>query len=211
MNLEYHTQPDEDEKLIRMASQGSLEAFNQLVLRYQNLAYHQAYALLDEADTAEDVTQESFIKAFRSIHTFRGGSFRAWLLRIVTNTAYDLLRQSRKYTLQPLFPEDEEGEDLESPAWLTDPSAPVEKTVEQNEEAQRIYQLLNELPEIYRSVLTLVDLQALEYWEAAQVLDVPMGTVKSRLARARLQMKTKIQRDDRFFIPSTQPVPAIHA
>jgi RNA polymerase sigma-70 factor (ECF subfamily) len=211
MKPEYQTLPDEEDALIRKASQGSLEAFNQLVLRYQQLAYQHAYALLGEAGAAEDITQESFIKAFRSIRYFRGGSFRGWLLKIVTNTTYDLLRRTMKYQLQPLFPEDDDGDELESPAWLKDPSASVEETVEQNEEAQRLYQLMDELPDIYRSVLTLVDVYELGYWEAAQALDVPMGTVKSRLARARLQMQQKIREDARILFPITRPMPAVRA
>lgn len=210
MNPGYQSLPTAEEALIKIAAQGSLEAFNELVLRYQNLAYHQAYTLLGESTAAEDITQESFIKAFRSLRSFRCGSFRAWLLRIVSNTAYDLLRQSRHHFLQPLFPEDDEGEEIETPAWLVDPSASVEKTVEQNEQAQRIYELLNELPEIHRRVITLVDIHGLEYWEAAEVLGVPVGTVKSRLARARLQMKAKIEGNGAFFFPITRPVPAVH-
>jgi RNA polymerase sigma-70 factor (ECF subfamily) len=195
--------------LVRKASKGSLEAFNQLVLRYQNIAYHHAYALIGDAASADDLTQESFIKAFRNIRTFRGGSFRAWLLRIVTNTAYDFLRRSKQHLIQPLYPEDEYAEEFESPAWLADPSASVEATVEQNEDSRRLYQLLDELPAIYRSVLTLVDLYELDYWEAAEILKVPLGTIKSRLARARLQMGRKLQDDFEYFIRFDRAVPVI--
>lgn len=200
--------PEVEAVLIRKAAKGSLDAFNQLVLRYQDKAYYHAYALLGDAPSAEDVAQESFIKAFQNIRSFRGGSFRAWLLRIVTNTAYDLYRRSRKHPVQSLFPGDVYGEEIESPAWLTDPSASVEATVEQNEDAARLYQLLSELPEIYRSTLTLVDLYELDYWEAAEVLQVPLGTVKSRLARGRVQLWRKMQENFEYFIPINQAASA---
>jgi RNA polymerase sigma-70 factor, ECF subfamily len=181
-----------------MASNGDLDAFNQLVLSYQNMAYNHAYALLGDPASADDATQESFIKAFQNLGRFRGGSFRAWLLRIVTNTSYDLLRQSKRRHIQPLFPENEDGDEVESPSWLVDPSASVQAVVEQMEDSTRLYQALDELPEVYRSVITLVDLYELDYGEAAMVLKVPLGTVKSRLARARLQMQQKLKgsRDD---------------
>jgi RNA polymerase sigma-70 factor (ECF subfamily) len=185
-------QSDEGE-LVSMASNGDLDAFNQLVLAYQNMAYNLAYTLLGDSDTAEDATQESFIKVYQNIGRFRGGSFRAWLLRIVKNTSYDLLRQSKRRHIQPLFPENEDGDEVESPAWLVDPSTSVQAVVEQTEDSTRLYQALDELPEVYRSVLTLVDLYELDYVEAAKVLKVPLGTVKSRLARARLQMQKKLK------------------
>jgi RNA polymerase sigma-70 factor (ECF subfamily) len=185
-------QSDEGE-LVNMASNGDLDAFNQLVLAYQNMAYNLAYTLLGDSDTAEDATQESFIKVYQNIGRFRGGSFRAWLLRIVTNTSYDLLRQSKRRHIQPLFPENEVGDEVESPAWLVDPSASVQAVVEQTEDSTRLNQELDELPEVYRSVLTLVDLYELDYVEAAKVLKIPLGTVKSRLARARLQMQQKLK------------------
>jgi RNA polymerase sigma factor (sigma-70 family) len=90
------TSPDE-QLLIQLASAGDLDAFNRLVLKYQDLAYHHAYSLLGDHATAEDVTQDSFIRAFQNIGGFRGGLFRVWILKIVTNTAYDLLRRSKRH------------------------------------------------------------------------------------------------------------------
>jgi RNA polymerase sigma-70 factor, ECF subfamily len=182
-----------DANLIKSAAAGDLEAFNQLVLRYQNLAYSHAYGMLGNSAQAEDATQESFIKAFQAINTFRGVSFRAWLLKIVTNSAYDVLRRSHRHPTQPLVSEDENGEDVESAAWLADPSADVQEVVEQQEFSNQIYQALGELPEVFQSVLTLIDVNEMDYTEAAQALNIPIGTVKSRLARARLQMQQKLK------------------
>lgn len=183
---------DMEDIWVRQAAQGDLDAFNQLVLNFQGMAVCHVRALLGDPASAEDAVQESFIKAFQNLGGFRGGSFRGWLLKIVTNSAYDMLRRSKRRPTQPLFPEDEDGEEIESPAWLADPNASVQGSVEQNEEAKRIYQLLDELPEVYRSVITLIDLYELDYLEAAEALKVPIGTIKSRLARARMQMKQKV-------------------
>ena len=117
----------------------------------------------------------------------------------MTHTAYDLLRKHKRQPVQCLIPEDDDGEEIETPAWLADPSPSVEATVEQYEDARRLYQLLDELPAIYRSVITLADLYELDYEEVAEVLQVPVGTVKSRLSRARWQMKRKLQNDFEYF------------
>jgi len=137
-------------------------------LRYQDVTYRHAYAILKNCASAEDTTQDSFIRAFQSLAGFRGGSFRAWILKIVTNSAHDALRRLKRHPIQFLFIEDEYGGEMESPARLA------------------------ELPEIYREVLSLIDLYEFDYAEAAQLLNVPIGTVKSRLARARLQMSRKL-------------------
>ena len=190
----------DDALLVRQAASGDLDAFNQLVLAYQNMAYNNAYALLGDMDLAEDATQESFIKAFQGMNQFRGGSFRGWLLKIVTNSAYDLLRRSHRHPTQPLFPEDENDEEIESPIWLADPNASVQESVEQIQESTQLYKMLDELPEVYRSVITLIDINELDYSEAAEALSVPVGTVKSRLARARLQMQKKLQACREYFV-----------
>ena len=182
----------DEEALITAASNSDLDAFNQLVLSHQDLAYQHAYSLVGDTALAEDVTQESFIKAFQGLKTFRGGSFRGWLLRIVTNSAYDILRRSQRHPTQPLFPEDDNGEELESAPWLADPDDSVQNTVEQKELSEELRILLEQLPDTYRSVLTLVDIYQFDYVEAAETLRIPIGTVKSRLARARLRMKEKL-------------------
>jgi RNA polymerase sigma-70 factor (ECF subfamily) len=183
-----------DEKsILPRASTGDLESFNQLVLQYQDVAYNHAYALLGDLDLAEDATQESFIKAFQHLSSFREGSFRGWLLRIVTNSAYDLLRRFKRHPTQRLFPEDENGEEIESPFWIADRAASVQATVEQHEISRDLSSVLDELPDVYRSVLTLVDVYELDYVEVAEALSIPLGTVKSRLARARIQMQKKLK------------------
>lgn len=182
----------DEETLISRSSQGDLEAFNKLVLIHQDMLFQHALALLGETDLAEDAAQESFIKAFQGLHDFRGGSFRSWLLKITTNSSYDLLRRSGRRPEIPLMPDTDEGEEIESPSWLADPGLPVQETVERNEFSRKLYQMVDELPEAYRAVLTLIDLYELEYTEAAEILKVPLGTIRSRLARARLQLRRRL-------------------
>ena len=202
MDTKNQTHLYNEDELIGLASNGNLEAFNELVLLYQNLAFNHAYSLMGDPALAEDATQESFIKAFQKINTFRGGSFRAWLLRILTNTCYDMLRRSQRHPLQPLYAEDDHGEEIESSSWLADPAPSIQQTVEMNDETACLYRALDELPEVYRSAITLIDLQEFDYSEAATALRVPVGTVKSRLARARLQLKTRLENECLRFSPS---------
>lgn len=182
-----------DELWIQQASMGDLDAFNQLVLAHQDMLYNHAFSLVGDSGLAEDVTQESFIKAFQAMRQFRGGSFRGWLLKIATNSALDMLRRTVRHPTQPLFSEDENGQEWDSAPWLADPAQSVQDAVEQHELSSELHLLLNDLPDAYRSVILLVDLNDLDYAEAAQVLQVPIGTVKSRLARARLQLQRRLK------------------
>jgi len=193
MHLQNQPTLQNEDTLVLSASKGDLNAFNQLVLTYQNIVYNHAFSLLGDQDTAEDVAQDSFLKAFQGLSSFRGGSFRSWLLRIVTNSTYDILRRSRRRPIQPLYPEDKDGKELDSAPWLADPKTSTQETVEQNELSEDVRVMMDKLPESYRNVLTLVDLYQFDYLEAAETLRIPIGTVKSRLARARFQMKKMLQ------------------
>lgn len=175
--------------LIGLAQRGDLDAFNRLVLAYQDQVYNQALRVMGEDAAAEDATQEAFISAFRNLSGYRGGSFRAWLLRIVTNACYDELRRRKRRPSTPLEPLDEEGEEVESPRWLVDVSQLPEDELERQELARAIQHCINSLPEDFRAAVVSVDLQGLDYSEVAQILRVPLGTVKSRLARARLRLR----------------------
>jgi RNA polymerase sigma-70 factor (ECF subfamily) len=197
----------DESELVKAAMTGDLDAFNQLVLQYQDLAHSHAYALLGDLDLAQDATQESFIKAFQAINVYRGGCFRSWLLKIVTNSAYDIMRRGRRHPTYSLYPLDESGEEIESASWLIDRAPSIESVVEQNELSSEIHELLDQLPAPYRSVIILIDINDLDYTEAAQVLRVPIGTIKSRLARARLQMQEKLSHrfNRRANLSSTEP------
>jgi RNA polymerase sigma-70 factor (ECF subfamily) len=182
----------ESSTLIQSARLGNLEAFNQLVLIYQDLVYNQAFRMLGEAASASDAVQDAFINAYLKLHTFRGGSFKVWLLRIVTNLCYDELRRRKRRQFLPLEPENSTGEEIESPYWLTDPGATPEQITERGELRKTLQECLDRLSANSRSVLVLIDIQGLNYAEAAEVLGISIGTVKSRLARARERLRASI-------------------
>jgi RNA polymerase sigma-70 factor (ECF subfamily) len=179
--------------LIKAAQRGDLEAFNLLILRYQNLLFGIALRLLNDEDAAADAVQEALISAFRRFDTFRGDSLRSWLARVVVNACYDEIRKKRRQHSVPLEQFNAEGDEIETSYWLVDPQADPEVQYESSELEGAIQKSLNKLPAIYRLVLVLVDVEGLSYEEAARAAGVPVGTVKSRLARARLQMQKSLQ------------------
>jgi RNA polymerase sigma-70 factor (ECF subfamily) len=182
-----------EKTLIQAAQRGDLEAFNLLVLRYQNLLFGVALRLLNDEDVAADAVQEAMISAFRRFHTFRGDSLRSWLARVVVNACYDEMRKKRRQHSVPLELLNSEGEEIETSYWLVDPQADPELQYESSELERVIQASLDKLPPIYRLMLVLVDIEGLSYEEAASAAGVPVGTVKSRLARARLQMQRSLQ------------------
>ena len=179
--------------LILEAQHGSLEAFNTLVLTYQDMVFNTALRILSDEDLAADASQEAFLSAFRAINSFRGGSFTAWLLRTVTNACYDELRRRKRRPTTPLEPETDEGEEMESPRWLADPSASPEEQVDQAELEHAIQHCLDSLPPDFKTVVVLADIEGLDYTEVAHAARVPLGTIKSRLARARLRLRDCLQ------------------
>ena len=175
--------------LIQTAQNGDLDSFNTLILHYQDRVFNTALRILGDEDLAADAAQEAFISAFRSINSFRGGSFKAWLMRTVTNACYDELRRQKRRPTTPLEPDTNDGEEMDSPRWLADPSmTPAEKS-EADELEHAIQHCLEALPTEFRTVVVMADLQGLDYTEVAIAVSVPLGTIKSRLARARLRLR----------------------
>lgn len=179
--------------LINGAQRGDLDSFNTLVLAHQDSVFNTALRILGDEDLAADAVQETFLSAFRGLRTFRGGSFRAWLLRTATNACYDELRRKKRRPAVPLEPETADGEDLESPRWMADASMSPEQRAEADELQHAIQHCLDGLPTDFRAVVVLADLQGLDYVEVALAAGVPLGTVKSRLARARLRLRECLQ------------------
>jgi RNA polymerase sigma-70 factor (ECF subfamily) len=179
--------------LIRDAQRGDLDAFNRLVLEYQDMLFNTALRILGDEDQAADATQEAFLSAFRSIKSYRGGSFKAWLLRTVTNACYDELRRKKRRPTVPLEPETDDGDELEAPRWLADSSLSPEEEVELDDLEHAIQHCLDDLPSDFRTVVVLVDVQGMEYTEVSEAVRVPLGTIKSRLARARLRLRECLQ------------------
>lgn len=175
--------------LVGLAREGNLDAFNRLVLEYQDMAFNLAARMLGDEDAAEDVTQTAFLSAYRSLGSFRGGSFRAWVMRMVSNACYDELRRRKRRPTVSLEPVNEDDEEIESPAWLADDAPSPEIELERAELDQALQTCLHGLPEEFRAVVLMVDVEGLDYQEVSLATGKPLGTVKSRLARARLKMR----------------------
>jgi RNA polymerase sigma-70 factor (ECF subfamily) len=175
--------------LIQSAQKGELEAFNTLILHYQDMVFNTALRILSDEDLAADAAQEAFISAFRSIATFRGGSFKAWLMRTVTNACYDELRRQKRRPTTPLEPDTADGDEMDSPKWLADPNMTPAQQSEADELEHAIQHCLDALPTEFRTAVVLADIQGMDYSEVATASKVPLGTIKSRLARARLRLR----------------------
>ncbi len=174
--------------MIAAAQNGDVASFNQLVRAYQTIVYHTAYRVLGDGDAASDATQDAFVNAYKNIRSFRGGSFKAWLLRIVTNTCYDQLRAKKRKPTASLD------------ALLIDPDNPApglgeareespHEHAERSELAYWIDQGLQTLPYDQRMTLVLSDIDGFAYEEIAVATNTNVGTVKSRLSRARAHMR----------------------
>jgi RNA polymerase sigma-70 factor, ECF subfamily len=185
---------DWEDEVIYSSQRGDLDAFNRLVLAYQDVVFRQAYWMLSEEEAAEDAVQEAFLRAYEKLNSFHGGSFRAWLLRITTNYCLDQIRSTSNHPKLPLEQFNEDGEEIE-PNWLKDPRETPEQVMERVETGQRIANAIQRLNPVFRCVVILVDLQELDYAETSTVLHIPVGTVKSRLARARNQLREDLLRN----------------
>jgi len=178
--------PEDEQVLIRRATRGDLDAFNALVLRYQDSAYTLAFRIMGDPHTAADAAQEAMITTYRRLNTYRGGSFRAWLLRITTNQCYDELRRRQR---RPAASIDDMGDDPP----LSDEADTPEEAVQQRELRRAIQQCINALNADQRVVLVLCDLEGLDYQTIAESVGTQIGTVKSRLSRARASIRDCLQ------------------
>jgi RNA polymerase sigma-70 factor (ECF subfamily) len=177
----------------RQAVPCTLEAFNELVMTHQDAVYRQALWILHDEAAAEDAAQEAFLRAYHAWNSYDGGPFRPWILRITTNYCLDQLRRIKAHphtSLELYTPEDEE---IETPSWMNDPNACVEEICERAELHRHIWNSIRRLSPEYRLPVILVDLQDMDYAEAATVMGIPLGTFKSRLARARVQLQKWLQ------------------
>jgi RNA polymerase sigma-70 factor (ECF subfamily) len=179
--------------LINAARKGDLEAFNELVLAYQDVVFRQARYWINDDEMAADITQDTFIKAYQSLKHFNGGSFRAWLLRTATHAAIDELRRRQRRPTFSIDAEDDNGMDQEVASWMADSDPLPEEIAERKQLQQAVQSFLELMKPVYRAAVVLVDLQGLDYSEASEVLDIPVGTLKSRLARGRMMLRELIE------------------
>lgn len=184
--------------LIKQAQKGDVQAYNTLVLHYQDAVYNVAYRIMGEPGAAADATQEAFISAYQAIRRFRGGSFKSWLMRIVTNACYDELRRRKR---RPQSSLDQIVEEFESTPILLNQDDPGPEDLRQRSELMAAVQrCLDELPDDQRMVTILSDVEGYDYNEISDIMSTSLGTVKSRLSRARAKLRDCLQ-DVRELLP----------
>jgi RNA polymerase sigma-70 factor (ECF subfamily) len=167
----------DDQALIDAVLAGRPAAFEEIVLRYERAVYNLAVRTLRDSTEAQDAVQEAFFKAYRALHTFRpGAKFSTWIFTICYRLCCDRLAKRKRFS----------GDELPDRA---DPSAGPEALAERNDEAVRLRAAIDALPEKYRTVVTLYHLQGKQYEEIATVLNLPLGTVKTHLFRAKEQLR----------------------
>lgn len=183
------------DQAIADARLGDDAAFSALVQQYYSAAIRMAQQILYTEEAAADAVQEALIKAHRAMHRFQDGNFRSWLLRIVTNTCYDMLRRQKRRNALSLdeMTEETNGDTVVQmtslyPLEECDP----EVLASSSEGMQQMLSLIDELPAWHKNVILLVDVHGYDYGEAAELLDVPLGTIKSRLSRARATLRDRL-------------------
>lgn len=191
---------DADIELVNQALQGIEEGFEKLVAKYQDKVYTLCYRYSGNDEDANDLAQEAFIKAYRSLGTFKGSSrFGTWLYRVTTNVCLDELRRRKRQFQTQSLDQPVAGIDSDMKPIVLDDAVSVDELYMQKEQAEYIQFLLNQLKPEHRMVLLLKDIMGFSYDEIAQMLNVSNGTIKSRLSRARELMRRKLL--DRELLP----------
>ncbi len=179
------TDADLDLALVRRAQQGNQRAFERLVVKYQARVLHLVLRLVKDPDEAADVVQETFIRAYKALAAFRGESaFYTWLYRIAVNTAKNQLLGAQRRPVTESLESEEEGEQRDVPTRLRDYATPEQHLLKE-QVMQTIRQTLDNLPLELRTALLLREIEEMSYDEIAQVMNCPVGTVRSRIFRAR--------------------------
>ncbi len=186
-----------DQDLIKLCKQGDRQAFNQLVEKYQERVVNIAYGLLSNKEDAYDAAQETFIKVYRSLNSFaEKSSFSTWIYRILSNVCKDMLRK-RQRSVKVISIHGDENE--EKPHDIPDLNPTPEETVEKNELHRQVWDALHQLKSEYREIIVYFDMQELSYEEVSSALGIPIGTVKSRLNRARAALKKILYQNREHF------------
>jgi RNA polymerase sigma-70 factor (ECF subfamily) len=182
---------DMEQMLIHRCKRGDLTAFEILISNYEKKTYNIAFGLVGKEEDAKDIAQDTFIKAFKSIATFKEkSSFSTWLYRITINTSKDYLRK-RKNTIA--------FEDINAQGEIKDEGLQPQEQLEHMEERKLILSALKELKEEYSNVIILKDLNGFSYQEIADILDINLGTVKSRISRGRFQLRDILSQSSQKF------------
>jgi len=182
----------DDYGLIAACLAGRTESFGALVTRYQDRLFNTVIRLVDNAEDARDIVQEAFLSAYQSLHSFKGDSlFFTWLYRIAVNTAISYKRKQKVLLRLHRAGEDGGGREPADPSEISRPGHQMETA----EEERRVHDALARLSPEHRAVLVMKDLEGQKYEEMAEILAVPIGTVRSRLHRARLELRDILQKE----------------
>lgn len=191
-----------EQEYIQKAKQGDPQAFEQLVLKYQDKIYTLTVRMVRDREEALDLAQDAFIKAWQNLDSFQGeSSFGTWLYRLTTNLCLDYLRkQNRRQEISVTVSLDEEPSGWYEPA---DPGQDPHRILEQNQLQESVARGLEKLPEHHRRPLVMREVAGLSYQEIAQALELDLGTVKSRIARARMNLRKILMQDGNLFSEET--------
>lgn len=186
-----------EQELIRRAKGGDQTAFEQLVLAHQNRVFTLAFRMVNDREEAADLAQEAFLKAWQGLPNFQGdSSFSTWIHRLITNVCIDWIRkQKRRQEIEPVASLDDEESGWAEPA---DPGQDPQRQLERAELHRALARALQALPDHHRRVLVMRELSGLSYQEIGQALELDIGTVKSRIARARLSLRKLLLADGNF-------------
>ncbi|WP_018747832.1 RNA polymerase sigma factor RpoE [Chitiniphilus shinanonensis] len=193
MLLEKRTEREIDQELVSRAQAGDKRAFELLVAKYQRRIARLLSRLIRDPGEIEDVTQEAFIKAYRALPSFRGESaFYTWLYRIAINTAKNYLASLGRRPQLSADYEDEDGETLDAAAQIPDYHTP-ESELANREIVRTVNEVVETLPDELRTAITLREMEGLSYEDIASVMNCPIGTVRSRIFRAREAISAKLK------------------
>lgn len=188
-----------ERNLVERAKSGDIEAFEQLIISCEKKVFNIAYRMIGNYDDANELAQEVFLKAFRSIKKFKGDSlFSTWIYKITANVCLDELRKRKKKVVISLD-QDIELNEGEVKRQIPDDAPTPDLEVESNEIKSAVNESIQQLPEDYKSVIILRDIQGFSYTEISKIVNCPEGTVKSRINRARQALKKILQGKKELF------------
>ena len=188
----------DDRDLVGRARQGDREAFTQLIVQYQVPLYNMALRMVSSREDAADITQEAFLRAWEKIRSLRDAPFKSWLFQIAVNLCYDHFRRGRRLGVMP--DEEEGGKIVGLGIAMPDP----QERAEANERGRVVRESIEALEHDMRTALILRDINGMTYDEIAGMTGVPLGTVKSRIARARAQVQEQLQKHPGLFPSQTR-------
>lgn len=189
----------DDQMLISRSQQGDRSAFNTLIRKHEARAYQYAYRLTRNPEEAADVVAEAFVRVYNALHNFKGQSaFTTWLYRILTNCFLDIRKKERSRPATSLEAALHTA-DGELERQVEDPSRTPHEETERNERERRVESAVTLLPEYQKAMIVMYHAEMMSYEEIATALDLPIGTVKSRLNRARLSLRELLVKDEELF------------